>query len=1131
MVEYILVHRGPDGEGRAHPKNKRPRLELLEEALTLARERGLAADVRPYHFKSVPGIWQQGSYAHEVVAKRIARLLRDKYGGSLVRLITEGNQDELRGQLDDVIENRAVSVGVAAAANRFANSPATMVRVYLQWAGTDENKLKERFANLRPWHFAVVSRGTFDDIAVCRELVGLKIQQLLERKYKGSLVQLIATTNRAELLGPYEDTLDGEPVRVSVASAAQRFQGSLVAMVRAYLAWAGTEENQLAQRFANLRSWHFARVGNGTFTDAASCTELVTLKIEQLLERKYQGSLVRLIVGTNVKELNSPYEDVLDGKPVHVSVLAATGHFRNSPESIVRAYLTSAATTENRLAERFANLRPWHFAVAAQGTFDDLAVCKELMSLKIGQLLARKYHGSLVRLIAETDAKELGSPYEDTLDGVQVSVSVGAAANRLHNSPAAMIRAYLERTATEANRLVERFANLRSWHFATAAPGTFDDVAVCRELVGRKVEQLLEQKYEGSLVRLITETNTDELRSPYEDTLDAEPVSVSLSVATSRFGGNLELIQAYLDWAGIDENRLAARFANLKSWHFATAGMGTFDDIAACRELVGRKVEQLLEQKYEGRLVRLITHTNLAELLEPYQDILDGEPVSVGLGTAAKRFQDSPELLVRAYLEWAQTDENKLAQRFANLRPWHFGDAAKGTFSDLAVCSELIGLKIEQLLERKYQGSLVRLITQTSVAELMEPYIDVLDGEPVEVSVGAAVKPFQGSPELLVRAYLAWAQTDENQLAQRFSNLKPWHFATAGKGTFGETDACLELLGLKIGQLLERKYAGDLKRLLAETGQKELLEPYEDVLDGEPVSVSVSMAAHRFQNSPFDILKAYHDFHGYPFPYTRLCFVGSAETRQRRISGDLSRSDFKRIRAEDGSYDTALLGYTQYDSSEKRVARELKFEVAAQFIEATPVRYLGLETERLRSLRMIADLLDLDSSGSVVVEKSARIFNTLAALKAHGNQRNRALLAGVELLKDDVNQFIVRGDCAGRGFNLVNLDYLGQLSKGKQAAVEGLFRHDALAERAVLIVTLGNSPLDQNRAERAGFVGTQFEALRAIVTATATTHRYTLADSQEIRYRGGTKADSSRGSEMLVGVFAVGREGTDGARF
>jgi len=608
IADFLLTNIGLDENGRGHPTKIRLQCTDLEEAIQLAESEGLPEGLKPYHVKSTYHVWENESYVDEVLVKKVNQLLEQQYNGNLVDLITNTNQKELLlSPLVDKLNGKEIEVSMGSIANKSNNSLFEMICKYIELQG-----LEKDFWGIRPYHLKVTSMGTLDDQKNVDELLTKKVNQLLEQQYNGNLVDLITNTGLSELLSPLIDNLNGKEIEVSMKSIGHGyFNGSPFEMISRYIELQGLEEE-----FLEVKPYHLKRARIKTLDGQEVIDEILTKKMDQVLTQKYNGNLVDLITNTNQNELLSPLIDNLNGKEIEVSMGVVGHHINNNTFEMICKYIELQG-----LEKDFWGIRPYHMNVTSSGTFDDQRIVDEILAKKIDQLLEQKYGGDLVNLIVNTNQEELRTPLVDRLNGREIEVSMGVTLNKFKSSPFEMISRYIELQGLE-----EEFLEVKPYHLSTAGQGTYDDQKNVDEVLVKKIDQLLTQKYNGNLVDLITNTNQKELLlSPLVDKLNGKEIEVSMGVVGHHLNDNLfEMICKYIELQGLEKD-----FWGIRPYHLKVASMGTLDDQENVDELLTKKIDQLLTQKYNGKLIDLITNTDANELMSPLIDKLNGKEVEV----------------------------------------------------------------------------------------------------------------------------------------------------------------------------------------------------------------------------------------------------------------------------------------------------------------------------------------------------------------------------------------------------------------------------------------------------------------------------------------------------------------------
>jgi hypothetical protein len=275
-------------------------------------------------------------------------------------------------------------------------------------------------------------------------------------------------------------------------------------------------------------------------------------------------------------------------------------------------------------------------------------------------------------------------------------------------------------------------------------------------------------------------------------------------------------------------------------------------------------------------------------------------------------------------------------------------------------------------------------------------------------------------------------------------------------------------------------------------------------------------------NSPYAMVRHYHKLIGRSFPYTNECFMGSPETRKRRQSGELSARDLRRIRLPDGTLNTQLFGFKNFTAPDKAAVRQFMVEIIEDVVKDRSVHYLGLETEQFLSLRALYERVNLSPENSLVVEQDARTFNAMkATLKGLPNGEGRALRE-VHIRRNDIARELDLIPERSFQFNVVNLDYLGHFSAGKEYCLQLLLEKRLLNKEALVFVTLQDSELARTRAAAGGYTSDQAGAVDIKLTRLANLTGHKAQRLAWLHYEGGSGGKIS--SQMLWLAYKVTRE-------
>ena len=740
--------------------------------------------------------------------------------------------------------------------------------------------------------------------------------------------------------------------------------------------------------------------------------------------------------------------------------------------------------------------RPYHFS-GHSGTYCRQNYVDEVLAKKIDSLLKEpRFNGDLVKLASEMSWDDVVAPLLERVGERTIEISMGQVCNKFGSSPLPMLKRYAEIKGTKI------LAEFRPYHMRRATSGTYDDPAMVEEVLVKKIDSLLkEHRFDGDLVKLATDIALDDLFAPLLDRVGERTIEVSMLAVGTKFANSpFAMIKRYAEIKGSKE------LDELRPYHMQKAARGFYNDPAMVNEVLAKKVDSLLkEPRFNGDLVKLATEITQQDLLAPLLDRVGERTIEVSMKRVGTKFADSPFTMVKRYAEIKGTTE------LDELRPYHMRKAASGFYNDPAMVDEVLVKRIDSLLKQsRFNGDLVKLATEITLHDLLAPLLDRVGERTVEVSMGSVGLKFANSPFAIVKRYA------EIKGSKELDELRPYHMQVATSGTYDDAAIVDEVLTKKIASLLrDSRFNGDLVKLATEITQDELLAPIQDRVGERTIEVSMSRVGTKFAGSPFAMVKRYAKIKGIAFPYSQACFEGPPETRARRMRGDFNSYDRRLMKTPAGDYDTRKFGMRVFNSAEKTVVREMIVEAAHGILGDRSTNYLGLEDQHLSSLRLVREYLNLRPSTSVVVERDERVFAAMNSLRKHLPNGEGKDLAQVLLKKDSIEDAV--RNLPGP-FNLVNLDYVGHLAQSTIDTIQTLI-DGRLEDRAIIAVTLQDTPLAKERTRTAGLGTDGARELHRIMKEIANPH-YDVASYGEVNYAGGT---GSKATPMVVLVFDLKR--------
>ena len=444
-----------------------------------------------------------------------------------------------------------------------------------------------------------------------------------------------------------------------------------------------------------------------------------------------------------------------------------------------------------------------------------------------------------------------------------------------------------------------------------------------------------------------------------------------------------------------------------------------------------------------------------------------------------------------------------------DLRAYHFKSVIDIWTEDEVrghhLAREMIGLLIARLQQR--YSSLMGIIKNINSNDFYDEQFEFRNKDGViGYNLGSMLQSVKDYRNSSSAAVIDWIKYNPNEEIRReYTGIRPWHFGHTARGTWQGEEGKKngrELTGQLIARL-QQKYSSlieVIKNINADDFTKEEFE-FKNKEGVIKYNCYGALRANNYSPSAAVIDWIKHEPQHIKRRYSfvkPIHFVGSPECRGRRLEGRLNLYDLSKIRKR-RTYDTSVLGFTQFHSSDKCATREMMAEQAAEVLGDANVAYLGLESERFESLSTLYERLNLDSASSTIIEREERVYNAMVAMQAGATNGLRKALDGTDIIHGSLVDEVAK--MQDKRYNYVNYDFVGHLSKSNERALGALFENNLLADTAVVYVTLQDTEISKTRAEMAGFED-QVRALNGIMQNYSTTH--TSEQMFTLDYEGGT---------------------------
>lgn len=1063
---------------------------IVMRYLDLIGRRDEFAWLKPYHMRfASKNTWTDPQLADEALEKKCDQILHSTCDNDLTRFCLQVSKDDLLTDLKETYAGEEVSVSMESLIGRkYEGSSFLAVQRYLEIIGR-----ADEYEWLRPYHARKAPQGTWKDQNIADEVLRKKFDALLREKFENNIPRLCCEITQEDILEDLKECHAGREISVSMIGLMKALDSDRYQMVQRYLHIRG-----LSAGYTWFKPYHMSRASPGTWEAPHFVDELVRKKCDQILTEHFDGDITRFCVEVSIEQLRTPLKENYAGREISVrtqGVLLKGSAFSASKYAVVQRYLEIIGKSDE-----YAWFKPYHMIKAPQGTWEQPDLVDQVLRKKCEALIRDKFGNDIVRFCCEVTQEDLLGDLTENHAGREFSVSMLGALKSFNHSPYPIVKRFLH-----IRGLTMGYTWVKPYHMSYASARTWDQQEVIDEVLTKKCDQLLKERFDSDLTRFCCHVKLNELLSDLVETHAGRSISVSMHSLRDAFGDGYQIIRRYLQLRGFSEE-----YAWFQPHHMHKTPNGAWSK-EAIDDVLKQKCDVLLEQKFGNDLTLFLRDVSYDDLLSDLEQTHLGTSLAVAMSEAAKVYGDSPYKMILRYLEILG-----LSERYSWFKPYHRSVAPNGTWSEQSIIDEVLEKKVDALLRDAFDNDLPRLCCEVTQRDLLGDLIETHEGREFVVSMGALGNKFGDSSYPMVKRYLHL-----RGLSMGYTWFKPYHMKMAPLRTWHDQRIIDEVLSKCCTRLLRDRFDNDLSRLCAELTGNHLRRPLMETHAGREISVSMHKLVTNFRGSPHAILERYFKNLGRPFPYTKACFIGSPETRQRRQRGDFSPADLSEIRRPDGTFDTSRYGFTNYTAPDKAAIRQFMIEAIEDAFQDLSVNYLGLETEQFLSLRALYERVNLAPPGSLIVEQDARTF---AAMRSTINRLPNAegkALRHVRLKHNALEAELAQASDRSFRFNVANLDYLGHMSQGKELALQLLLEKKLLDTEALIFVTLQDSELARARALKAGYGGDQAQALTDTFTRLGSLTGHSVLDVATLHYDGGS--NGKVGSRMLWAAFKISR--------
>jgi hypothetical protein len=324
-------------------------------------------------------------------------------------------------------------------------------------------------------------------------------------------------------------------------------------------------------------------------------------------------------------------------------------NFRAHPQKAVIRYddLAPALKAAKKLGF-CAELKPYHVS-RVKGLWEQQNWIDEIILKRVDTLCYGRYGGELLKLCAHVQAREFLQPLEEVIKGKVHRISVLQPLEAIYRaSPYQIVQRYIEITGQ-----VEKYQDLRPYHFSCASQGTYSNSEVAFEVVSKKIKSLLKLQYGGDFAKLCANVDQAEFLSPFIDRVAKKDMLVKMAVAAKIYNDSLyTMLKTYIEREGLGE-----KYAAFKPYHMSTASQATYQNSEYVKEVVVKSCKYQIANSFGGSESAFLDYGTIPQICQPFFEKIAGRQFEVCSDSAVKAFGERSTRIKKLYMK----ERNKIS--------------------------------------------------------------------------------------------------------------------------------------------------------------------------------------------------------------------------------------------------------------------------------------------------------------------------------------------------------------------------------------------------------------------------------------------------------------------------------------
>ena len=582
---------------------------------------------------------------------------------------------------------------------------------------------------LRPYHLSPCPNGSWRDQKIVDEVLTKKCEALLEERFKNDLTALCCLATFDDLRGPLIERVEGRDIAVSVLGLHRAFSGSPYKILCRYL-----ELIDRQAEYSWFKPYHMTNAPKGTWQDPKYVDDVLRRKCESLRREKFQDDLTSFCRFVTLEDLESPLIETHADREIRISMNKVAKQFGCSPYDMVRRYLEIIGCKKD-----YTWFKPYHMTVAPNGTWQKRAILDEVLKKKCHDVLTEQFANDITSFCCSVTIAHLSSPLTERRAGQDIQVSTSSLIKAFSGSRFRMVRRYLQ-----ISGLKREAYSFRPYHMDSASRGTWKKRALSDELLRKKCDSLLKDKFSNDLISLCCSVTTEDLKSPLLERFAGRTLAISMHGLVGSFSNSpYKAVRRYLQLIGREEE-----FSWFKPYHMAMASLGTWLSRTLLNEILKKKCDALLKEKFSNDLTSFCCLVTAQDLTSPFIERIEGREIPVSMGAVILKFSGSPYKIVTRYLRLIGRNDE-----YSWLRPYHMAIAPQATWQDPKIIDEVVNKKCAALLKEKFDNDLELFSRSVRHEDIISPLIEHFGGREFSTSMAGMARYFSDSPYRVVQRY------------------------------------------------------------------------------------------------------------------------------------------------------------------------------------------------------------------------------------------------------------------------------------------------------------------------------------------------------------------------------------------